>query len=274
VYDNCVGPAIGLGALSASLTKGGLTVQDKTQAKLTTGRIFTSKIIVDTLVKALEVVDTDLKDKTVAVVGAAGSIGTMTSQLLVHNGVKEIILIDLSDKQERIKWLTTTLKHIDNTIAIRKATVMSMVADAHAVIAATNRKDAIIKSEHVSPGTIIVDDAQPSDVDIDIIQKRDDVLVLEGGVVQAPLINTNFNFGLHNKTELYSCLGEAILLRYLEHDSDFSLGQIEVLDKSKLKLITDAADDLKFEAGQLQNNHVLFTEDQVRQKIGRCYNHR
>jgi predicted amino acid dehydrogenase len=131
------------------------------------------------------------------------------------------------------------------------------------IIAATNHPEALIKSEHVKQGAIIVDDAQPSDVDEEIFINRKDVLALEGGVVHAPKINTHFNFGLKHKTDIFSCLAEAIILASLDHRSDFQVGTLLSVSKSDIDKISDAAKMLGFTVGHFQNDLRLYTDEDI-----------
>ncbi len=96
---------IGLGALTASLTRGGLDIEKEVNCKITTGKIFTAKIVTDTLIDALDRLGVKSKDIKISVLGAAGSIGSASAQILAKKGFNNINLVDLSDKYEKTEKL-------------------------------------------------------------------------------------------------------------------------------------------------------------------------
>ncbi|MGS0744886.1 aminotransferase class III-fold pyridoxal phosphate-dependent enzyme [Syntrophomonas erecta subsp. sporosyntropha] len=92
------------------------------------------------------------------------------------------------------------------------------------VVAASNSPDYLIYPEYLSPGTVICDVARPADVSSEVYHRRDDVLVLEGGLVQYP-DNIRFgpNLGYRDGVNL-ACLSETILLALEGDFRDYSIG--------------------------------------------------
>ncbi|MBU4479880.1 NAD(P)-binding domain-containing protein, partial [Patescibacteria group bacterium] len=173
---------IGLGALTTSLTQGGLDIQDHTNCRIITGKLFTAKIVTDTTVNILKKLELNKEEITVSILGAAGSIGSASAQILAKKGFNKINLIDLSHKSEEINEIKKFMQKLNPKISITVSNKVKSVKDSDIIIAATNKPDALIKSKHLKQGAVIVDDAQPSDVDEEIIKNRKDVIVLEGGV--------------------------------------------------------------------------------------------
>lgn len=203
---------IGLGALTASMTNSGLYLADKTDVKITTGRAFTSLTVVNNILKLTKIFEINIKKKLVAIVGATGSIGSMSAKILIKKGFKNLLLIDLERKKGELK------KFIKELHAINQKTILSFsfnindIRKSNLIIAATNTPEHIITSNNLKPGTIIVDDAQPSDVSDDVIKNRDDVMVIEAGIINTPNIDCHFNFGLMNRNDIFSCLAEVLIL--------------------------------------------------------------
>jgi predicted amino acid dehydrogenase len=75
---------LGLGAYSSIVTFGGLSLQDLNGLAITTGNGYTAAISVEHIYHAVQKGGSDLGDKTVAVVGASGSIGRAVAILLAE----------------------------------------------------------------------------------------------------------------------------------------------------------------------------------------------
>jgi predicted amino acid dehydrogenase len=254
---------IGLGALTASLSRGGIDIKKAVDINITTGRIYTSHIVTETALKAMRETGIPIDKVKVGVVGAAGSIGTACAQILALQGVRHISLIDISSKHSKVEQVHRELISTHPHITVDDEYDLGKLSTCDVIIAATNHPEALIKSEHVKQEAIIVDDAQPSDVDEEIFINRKDVLALEGGVVHAPKINTHFNFGLKHKTDIFSCLAEAIILASLDHRSDFQVGTLLSVSKSDIDKISDAAKMLGFTVGHFQNDLRLYTDEDI-----------
>ncbi|HET8575438.1 MAG TPA: hypothetical protein VFM02_04725 [Candidatus Paceibacterota bacterium] len=252
---------IGLGALTASFTKGGLDILPHVKSGVTTGRIYTSRIVVDTIEKAMDQLGRNKEKVTVAVVGAAGSIGTAVAQILVREHFQDLLFLDLERKRERLEWLTSKVKEMNPRVKTEISHDMNDLTKADVVVAVTNAPEVVIRSEHLKPGVIVVDDAQPTDIDIEAIETRNDVLILEGGVAHADHVDTNFNFGLRHKNDLYSCLAETVILAGFGHYQDYSVGAVSDLDFALLDKLQEDAEEVGIHVGELQNVHKFYTDE-------------
>ncbi|HOB11663.1 MAG TPA: aminotransferase class III-fold pyridoxal phosphate-dependent enzyme [Syntrophomonadaceae bacterium] len=92
------------------------------------------------------------------------------------------------------------------------------------IVAASNAPDYLIYSRHLRPGCVVCDVARPADVSPEVYEQRNDVLVLEGGLVQYP-DNISFgpNFGYREGVSL-ACLSETVLLALEGNYQHFSIG--------------------------------------------------
>ena len=92
------------------------------------------------------------------------------------------------------------------------------------IVATSNAPDYLIHPYHLNPGCVVCDVARPADVSPEVYQQRDDVLVLEGGLVQYP-DNISFgpNFGYREGVSL-ACLSETVLLAMEGDYQHFSIG--------------------------------------------------
>lgn len=101
------------------------------------------------------------------------------------------------------------------------------------IVAASNSPEYLIYPRHLCSGAVVCDVARPADVAPECYQKRDDVLVLEGGLVQYP-DNISFgpNLGYRNGVSL-GCLSETVLLALEGDYNDYSIGMnlsLETID--------------------------------------------
>lgn len=91
------------------------------------------------------------------------------------------------------------------------------------IVAASNSPEYIIYPDHLQPGAVVCDVARPADVAPEA-GKRDDVLILEGGLVQYPdQVNFGPNFGYRDGVGL-GCLSETILLALEGEGKNYSIG--------------------------------------------------
>lgn len=101
------------------------------------------------------------------------------------------------------------------------------------IVAASNSPEYIIYPGHLRPGAVVCDVARPADVAPECNNERDDVLILEGGLVQYP-DNISFgpNLGYREGVSL-GCLSETVLLALEGDYNDYSIGaklQLETID--------------------------------------------
>lgn len=98
------------------------------------------------------------------------------------------------------------------------------------IVAASNSPDYIIYPQHLKPGAVVCDVARPADVSPQVFKERDDVLILEGGLVQYPDdIAFGPNLGYRDGVNL-ACLSETVLLALEGDYNDYSIGSKMPLD--------------------------------------------
>ena len=250
---------IGLGALTSSLSKGGLDLLGRTGVGITTGHAYTAYIVTQNVIRLTNIFESDKNKITVAVVGAIGSIGATTSKILAREGYKNIILIDLETKKARFPELINEMKKIQPNIKISISHKIKDIKVADYIITATNAPEVLIKADDLKSGAVVVDDAQPSDVHPEVLD-REDVLVVEAGIVYTPKIDNHFDFGLKNKHDNFCCLGEVLILASNEWKGHY------VIDRASLDLvdqISKAGEKLNFRLGDFQNFKEKISEEKI-----------
>ncbi|MCX6703750.1 MAG: hypothetical protein NTV02_03635 [Candidatus Zambryskibacteria bacterium] len=202
---------VGLGGLTSSLSGGGHELLDIQDVNITTGHAYTAYNVTETLFKVVDIFGVPKKKLTVGIVGAAGSVGTLSSDIVARAGYAKIVLIDVDRKLPQIRGHLHDLMKFDFKLKIEITSDIKAIKKCDLVITATNTPEALITPDLVSDGMVIVDDAQPSDIQSDVL-KMPDVLVLEAGVVHTPEVHSNFNYGLKSRTDNFCCMAELLIL--------------------------------------------------------------
>ncbi len=256
---------IGFGALTSSLSKGGLDVVPAVKEMgITTGRAYTTKTVTDYVKKCVEDFGFDKSKVKVAVVGAGGSIGSSCARILAAWGVRNFIFIDT---EKRASHLKKQVEHMSSVHFDAKIDISHAIADIKGwdiIITATNTPEAVISSSDLMAGAIVINDAQPSDVPNSVIKERDDVLIIEGGVIHTPGIKCNFNLGLAGREDTFCCLGEVLVLAREGHFENYALGE---LDTDLVAHIEEMATDLKFSISRFQNSVQRYIPDVQIEKV-------
>jgi len=251
---------VALGAMTASLSKGGRDVIDSIpNIYVTTGRTYTVKNITDYVEFCVSKFSLDRERVKIGIIGAAGGIGSGVAISLARIGFRKFILIDLERKIEHVKATMVLLENYSKDLEIVVSHKLGDVTQSKIIVAATSSPEIVLRSADVEPGTIIINDAQPSDIDPEIIKNRKDVLVIEGGVLHTDNINCHFNFGLRHKNDIFSCLGEAILLSSLGFEGHCS---IDGFDQDLYNKLSETSDRLGFKICP-QNVHAIIDKEKI-----------
>lgn len=257
---------IGLGGLTSSVTRGGLDLLDKvSNVHITTGHAYTALNITTILKSIVDNFNLNKERLIISIVGAAGSIGSSCTQILTQEEFKNFILIDVERKLKRIKeLLIPELKKMKSDLNILDITNdISKIKNSHFIITATNAPETIIKPEHLSSGTIILDDAQPSDVDVSVLE-IEDIIVIEAGLTHTPGIHTHFNFGFRDKYDNYSCLAEIMILSAIGYEKHFVIHRADLKAVSQIK---EWSEKLGFRPAELQNFKEVINKNKLNKVI-------
>lgn len=213
---------VGLGAYTSVVGDAGISVARQLNCAVTTGNSYTVATALEGTRLAAELMGIDIKEATAAVVGATGSIGAVCAEILARD-VKKLNLVGRnSSKLEALAERILRRTGLAPSITCDVATGLK---DAHIVITVTSAVDTVIRPEHLAPGAVVCDVARPRDVAKEVADVRDDVLVIEGGVVEPPGdVNFNFDFGFPPKTA-YACMAETMILALEERYENFTLGR-------------------------------------------------
>lgn len=213
---------VGLGGYTSVVGGAGRLVADALTAGVTSGNSLTVWTAISGALEAARVLDVDVQEATVAVVGATGSIGSVCARILAQQ-VSRLTLVARS--KSRLQALAEKI-HQESRTAVGLETELDRgLQSADIVITATSSGGGIIAPHALKPGAIVCDVAVPHDVCREVSRMRPDVLVIEGGVVEAPgNPEFNFNFGYPSGLCL-ACMAETMTLSLEGRSEDYSIGR-------------------------------------------------
>lgn len=207
---------IGLGAFTAVVGDGGKTLDDRTSIAVTTGNSYTVTTAIEGALRAASLLEIDVAEATVGVVGATGSIGKTCARVMAPMFSNTVLVgRDLPRTEEVARDLPNATATTDFT-KLREADV---------VVTVTSADTAVIFPEHLKTGSVICDVSRPRDVSVRVAQDRPDVLVIEGGVVSVPgNVDFGFDFGFPPKTA-YACMSETMILALENRKESYTIGK-------------------------------------------------
>jgi predicted amino acid dehydrogenase len=198
---------------------------------------------------------------TAAVVGATGSIGRVCALQLARH-VSKIILLgrNLEALSQVQKWVEA-----QQAAEVQISTTMTDLQQADMVLTVTNAIEAVIEPQHLKSGAVVCDVARPRDVSRRVVEERDDVLVIEGGMVKVPgPVNFNFDFGFPPGMA-YACMAETITLALEGHYQSFTLGKNISLEQ--VETIGAMAARHGFKVSGFRSFELPVTEEKINQII-------
>jgi len=212
---------LGLGAYTSVVGDAGITVAKALDIPVTTGDSYTIAIAVEAIREAAHLMDIPLESASAAVVGATGAIGKVCAELLADH-VGELYLI--GRRTEALESLCDRLQR-GARAQLHISTNMGVLRNVQLVLTVTSAMHAVIYPEHLQPGSIVCDVARPRDVSAMLAAVRDDILVIDGGMVDIPgPVNFHFNFGFP-PGKAYACMAETMALALEGRLEDYTLGK-------------------------------------------------
>jgi fatty aldehyde-generating acyl-ACP reductase len=212
---------LGLGAFTSVIGDAGITIAKGLDVPVTTGDSYTVAAAVDAIREAANVMEIPLQTATAAVVGATGAIGQVCAELLADD-VERLYLI--GRRQEALEELRDRLQ-VHARAELIVSTKMDVLSEAQLILTVTSAIHDVIRPEHLQPGSVVCDVARPRDVSAMVAAARDDILVIDGGMVDVPgPVDFHFNFGFP-PGKAYACMAETIALALDGRFEDYTLGK-------------------------------------------------
>ncbi len=218
---------MGLGAFTSVAGDAGVTVAQRLEGIIgvTSGNSYTVYTAIEGLLLGAQKMEIEVKTASVAIVGATGSIGAVCAKILAPQ-VGEIML--LGRDEAKLEKLRAEVESRDDCRAqIRSSTdIRASLRGADLILAVSSAGKELIFPEDLKVGTVICDVARPRDVSKSVVEKRDDVLVIEGGVIEVPGtdVQFNFEFGFPRSTA-FACMSETMMMALDGTNQNYTLGR-------------------------------------------------
>ena len=211
---------VGLGAYTSVVGDAGLTISRSVDCPVTTGDSYTVAVAVEAVKQAAERMAINRSQATAAIVGATGTIGAVAAELLAQ-AVPHIILI--GRQADRLAQVKARCEAAGAQVQITFD--LNALRTADLVLTVTSALEAIIQPKHLKSGAVVCDVARPRDVSTTVAAQRQDVLVIEGGMVEVPGdVDFHFDFGFPPRMA-YACMAETMALALDGRYESYTLGK-------------------------------------------------
>ncbi|MGH8972255.1 MAG: hypothetical protein ACRD0C_03530 [Acidimicrobiia bacterium] len=199
-------PVVGLGALTAPATAGGkrLLRYLPRGVTLTNANAYTAAVVRRNVEEAATVRGLGPRAR-VAVVGCTGSVGVAASRLLAGDGY-DLVLVGRTEERVRSRLPELAGR-------ARVAAGLDSVADSDVVVLLTADPSALLQPGHVSAQTVVIDVAQPGNVDPAAYGdfRLRGAVVVEGGLVRIPGYRCTVDMGMPGPEDTAACVAESYL---------------------------------------------------------------
>ncbi|MEN3015109.1 MAG: hypothetical protein ABDH21_03510 [bacterium] len=232
---------VGLGAFTSIVGKAGMNLVKTFGDVLcfTSGASYT-------VASSLEILDNVIQEKgmnkgnlVVSIVGATGAIGKAITKL-IYKGYKKVFAV--ARNKSRLYSLKNEIKS-ENLIV--STDLKSCCMNSDVIITATSHPSEIIFPDYLKYNSIICDISMPHNTSREVLTKRKDVTVIEGGVIQLPS-EPNFKKLFNDlswndivgfpENNVLACMAETIILTAEEKYENYSIGRN--IDENKIREIS------------------------------------
>ncbi len=228
---------MGLGAFTKVVGDAGITVARRASIPITTGNSYSASGALWAASNAMHRMglvglgkNGKVAGKTM-VIGAAGSIGSVSARLLAMS-FDEVYLAGLTlDKLDQLK--ASILKDTPDAKVFTTIKYDELLGDMDMIVTATSGAGkSVLDITKVKPGCVITDVARPLDLPASEVAKRPDVLVIESGEIELPSKVKIKDIGLPPNV-IYACLAETIVLALEGRFEVFTIGRDTEWEKVK-----------------------------------------
>lgn len=142
----------------------------------------------------------------------------------------------------------------------------NVLAGQDIIISASSDVGTIIEPHHLRPGSVVVDVARPQDVSKRVADLRPDVLVMDGGVLKLPNLESfGWNFGYGFTPLAYACMTETAMMGWAGHTGHLSHGPF--LHMKDITLTRQWAEKFGVELAGIRSFERPVSEEHVQTKL-------
>lgn len=212
---------VGLGAFTKVVGDRGVSVARSVGVPVTTGNSYTAASAVEGALKAAQALDQRPRHATAAVIGATGAIGKAVSWLLAS----EVGALTLVARQpDKLELLQDQLRRLRGAEVTYTTDVREAARRADILLTVSSSPDVLVEPQDIRSGAVVCDVSRPRNVSARVYEERDDVLVIDGGVIQVPgEVDFGFDFGFPPGTA-EACIAETMILALEQRYESYTLG--------------------------------------------------
>jgi predicted amino acid dehydrogenase len=212
---------LGLGAFTSVVGDAGITIAKELAVPVTTGDAYTVSIAVQALKAAADIMDIPLKNGCAAVVGATGAIGRVCAELLAGDVGRLLLIARDETRLEELRGHLSSHSRAELAISTR----VDSLREVQLILTVTSSLHEVIHPGDLRAGSVVCDVARPRDVSAMVAGARDDILVIDGGMVDVPgPVDFHFNFGFP-PGKAYACMAETMVLALEGRFEDYTVGK-------------------------------------------------
>ncbi len=250
---------VGLGAFTSVVGDAGITIAQRLNIAVTTGNTYTVATALEGALRAAELMEIDPAAANAAVVGASGSIGRVCARVLAPQVAHLTLVGRNAQPLEELRAQIAAESGVETATA---TDVAEGIGDASIILTVTSAVTPVIEPEMLRSGAVVCDVARPRDVSRRVAAVRDDVLVIEGGVIAVPGdVDFHFDFGFPPGTA-YACMAETAILALEGRYENYSLGR--ELSLERVKEIGQLAAKHGFELAGFRSFERAVTDEEIK----------
>lgn len=250
---------VGLGAFTATVGDGGRKIAESASIPVTTGNTYTVATAIEGTIKAAEVMEIDLNAATLAVIGATGSIGRTCALALAPRFARTVLV---GRDKDRLRKVLDDVRSVAQTEIQTWDDIDNAVNQAEVIISVTGAADAVINPSQIKPGAVVCDVARPRDVAETVAKIRDDVLVIDGGVVEVPgRVDLHSILGVPRGLA-QACVAETMILALEKRYESYTLGKD--ISLNQVREISELAAKHGFNLAGLRSFDRLLSPEKIK----------
>lgn len=255
--------SIGLGQFTSIISGNGLYLNSP-KVPITTGNAYTASLTVKAIRSALREQDLKAEDCKLSIIGAAGNILSVISEILIKE-FQNVNLVFRTDWKESVKTRKEIIDFLKLCLAAKedfplKLVLQSLVkhysfenqlesilqgikeylsinsdiksvSQSKVIIIGTNSTSSILDSQHVQESAIIADIAVPSNTS-KALQNRSDIIFIKGGIAALPLLPFGQEQELNSvilpfgSGECYACMAETFGIAFDAKWNQHNIGDL------------------------------------------------
>lgn len=197
---------------------------------ITTGNTLTAALAVDGAIKAARLMDIDIKNAKVAIIGGTGDIGSACARVFAKQA-KHLVITGRTKSNLRKMWLELKFRYGARKLQASTDNIKA-VKDADIIFACAAVSASILNINVFKPGAVICDLGYPKNISYTATDRKD-ILIFSGGMAKLPTpINPGIDTGSPSPDVSYGCFSEVIVLALEKRYENFSEGRGRItLDK-------------------------------------------